>query len=355
MPADPSQEVRRLRRQLRAFVSQAQENERKLQRFLQQEVDFMAAAGLGELLEVLFTDYPRRFELDAISLRLADPDHEIRRILADRDRPADPRLLLVDHPLPADAPLRLGPLDTAQAAELFPGVSGIASAALLPLTRRRSGLGQLAIGSRRAERFITGTASDFLARLASVLAVCIENALNHERVRRLGLLDPLTGLHNRRYFDARLREAIAQARRDATPLSCLILDIDHFKQVNDRHGHAAGDAVLQHLAGILKRQMRLNDVLARLGGEEFAVLLAATDAAAAMDIAERIRLAVAHGACPAVGVAPLSVTVSIGCSSLDDNHQPPPEDTGAQLLDAADRGLYEAKRAGRNQVVFQPM
>jgi len=353
MKADSSQDVHRLRRRLKAFVSQARENEHKLQRFLQQEMAFMAADGLGELLDTLFNDYPQRFDLDAVSLRLADPDHEIRRILAELEHPTPPQLLFVEQPLPPDICPRLGPLEPAALAEHFPGVAGIASAALLPLWRQHHCLGQLAIGSRRSERFIRGTASDFLSRLAAVLAVCIENALNHERVRRLGLIDPLTGLHNRRYFDARLAEEIGQARRSSQPLSCLILDIDHFKQVNDHHGHAAGDVVLKRLADVLKQQMRLNDVLARLGGEEFAVLLGGTDPAMAMDIAERIRLAVSHAPCDTGNESPVPITVSIGCSSLQ--AEMVNQDAEKELLEAADAALYAAKHGGRNRVNYQAM
>ncbi len=346
---DDPQAASRLRRQLKAFLRQAQANERKLQRFQQQEVAFMAAAGLGELLDTLFTDYPRRFELDAVTLRLVDPDHEIRRILTELERLPDPRLLFVDRPLPADTAPWLGPLTAAAAQEHFPDLPAPASAALLPLRRRHRCLGQLAIGSGRRERFIAGSATDFMERLADVLAVCIENALNHERIKRLGLVDPLTGLHNRRYFDARLIEEIGQARRTGRPLACLFLDIDHFKQVNDTHGHGVGDRVLQIVANTLKSQMRLNDVLARMGGEEFAVLLADTDQATAMDIAERIRLAVAHGTRDAL---PFPVTLSIGCSTLAGEATSTPEAAGARLLEEADTALYQAKQAGRNRVAL---
>ena len=346
---DDPQEASRLRRQLKAFLAQAQQNERKLQRFQQQEVAFMAAAGLGELLDTLFNDYPQRFDLDAVTLRLVDPEHEIRRILTELERLPEPRLLFVDMPLPADTAPWLGPLTAAEAQEHFPGLPPPASAALLPLRRQRRCLGQLAIGSGRRERFITGSATDFMERLADVLAVCIENAINHERIKRLGLVDPLTGLNNRRYFDARLTEEIGQARRTGRPLACLFLDIDHFKQVNDTHGHGVGDRVLQIVANTLKSQMRLNDVLARMGGEEFAVLLADTDQATAMDIAERIRLAVAHGTRDAL---PFPVTLSIGCSTLADEDTSTPEAAGQRLLEEADTALYQAKEAGRNRVAL---
>ncbi len=347
---DHPREATRLRRQLRAFVSQAQENERKLQRFLQQELAFMAAGGLPELLRELFTDYPARFALDAVTLQLMDPAHEIRHILQELALLPDPRLQLVAS-VPGETPtIFLGPVIPQQAQAHFPDDPEIRSMARLPLTRQSRLIGVLALGSHQPERFITGSATDFMARLATVLAVCIENALNHERIKRLGLVDALTGLHNRRYFDARLVEEISHARRTTTPLCCLYIDIDHFKQINDQYGHARGDQILQWLANTLKSQMRRNDVLARLGGEEFAVLLTETEPATAMDIAERIRLAVAHGS--RAGLA-FPVTISIGVSTLDDDALAP-DRAGQCLLHAADQGLYQAKRSGRNRIVFQP-
>ncbi len=351
--SDDPQAARRLQRQLTAFLAQARQNEQKLHRFQQQEMAFITADGLGDLLDVLFDDYPRRFDLDAVSLRLADPEYEIRRILEELDRLPDNRLQFPDTPLPTDTRPRLGPLSATQVRDHFPGHDTIASAALLPLHRQQRCLGLLAIGSHRRERFASGAATDFLERLAAVLAVCIENALNHERVRRLGLLDPLTGLHNRRYFAARLPEEVSQARRSGAPLCALYLDIDHFKAINDTHGHARGDEVLQWIAQTLKSQMRRNDVLARLGGEEFGILLADTEPATAMDIGERIRLAIAHGSRDCL---PFPVTVSLGCSSLDSHDRnDDPEILGEALLTAADEGLYAAKHGGRNQVVFRKM
>ena len=113
-----------------------------------------------------------------------------------------------------------------------------------PLVRNRQLIGCLNIGSVQQERFIQGSATDFLERLAAIVAVCFENAFNHERLKLLGLLDPLTGIHNRRYFDERLDEEISRSLRQKERLSCLFLDIDHFKQFNDIYGHHIGDLVL---------------------------------------------------------------------------------------------------------------
>jgi two-component system, cell cycle response regulator len=120
-------------------------------------------------------------------------------------------------------------------------------------------------------------ATNFIEWLAAVASVCLENVANNERLKHIGLTDALTGVHNRRYFDQRLREEVDRALRKGQPLSCLLVDVDHFKHVNDKHGHLIGDAVLREVAEQIKDQLRLSDAMARYGGEEFAVLLVQTD------------------------------------------------------------------------------
>jgi two-component system cell cycle response regulator len=166
-----------------------------------------------------------------------------------------------------------------------------------------------------------------------------------ERLAGLARKDPLTGLPNRRALEEELPRALARALRAGEPLSVVVLDVDRFKEVNDRHGHAAGDAVLAAVAGRAAAALRGSDVIARFGGEEFAVVLPGADLARAAEAAERIREAVAAEAVTAGGAA-LSVTVSLGCATLV-----PDERDARALLARADARLYEAKRAGRNRVV----
>lgn len=156
------------------------------------------------------------------------------------------------------------------------------------------------------------------------------------------MTDPLTGAHNRRYAIERLHELWASSRRFKQPLSCLVIDLDHFKQINDRFGHPFGDIVLQNIVRVLKQQLRANDVLARTGGEEFVVLCENTNAEGALTCAERLRQAVA--CCPVrFGDTEVRVTVSIGIAECTPEMTEPEE-----LLQAADRALYAAKQAGRN-------
>lgn len=165
-----------------------------------------------------------------------------------------------------------------------------------------------------------------------------------EDLARLARTDALTGLPNRRALEEELARAAARAVRAGSALSALVLDVDRFKQVNDRHGHAAGDAVLATVAARAAAALRAGDLMARIGGEEFAVVLPGADLARAAEAAERIRSAVSAGPIAAGGLA-LDVTASIGCATLA-----PGEADGRALLARADAKVYEAKRAGRNRV-----
>ncbi|HEY5959124.1 MAG TPA: GGDEF domain-containing protein, partial [Polyangiaceae bacterium] len=158
--------------------------------------------------------------------------------------------------------------------------------------------------------------------------------------------DALTGIYNRRHFDDRLTSEVAYARRHSTDVSLIIVDIDFFKQVNDTHGHSVGDTVLRQVAMTLQHQLRLEDVLSRVGGEEFAIILRGIANPGAARLGERLRSAVAESPAMAQGVA-IPITVSIGCAALSEL-DPANEQS---LFSTADTRLYAAKHQGRNRVV----
>jgi two-component system cell cycle response regulator len=162
----------------------------------------------------------------------------------------------------------------------------------------------------------------------------------------LAVTDPLTGLYNRRYLDAHLNSVVTRAGVTSKPLCVLLFDIDHFKGINDTYGHDAGDDVLKDFAERLRRGVRGIDLVARLGGEEFVVIMPETDAAFAATIAERLRRDVEVGAFMTRTNIAIPVTVSIGLSDWRG-----PRDDAAALLKRADQALYAAKRSGRNRVV----
>lgn len=172
--------------------------------------------------------------------------------------------------------------------------------------------------------------------------------IHEDKLRRESVTDPLTGLRNVRYFHERVFEELALAKRNGHLLSLLILDLDHFKRVNDRYGHMTGDEVLKHVAGILKSQMRLQDLAARVGGEEFAILLPDTGSASARALAERIRDCLEKRPLIRRNAGALRVTVSIGVSSAF----PKPKLALEALYEKADQALYLAKDGGRNRVEF---
>jgi diguanylate cyclase (GGDEF)-like protein len=159
-------------------------------------------------------------------------------------------------------------------------------------------------------------------------------------LEQLAQTDQLTGAVNRRALELVLEKEISKAKRHDYPLSIIYFDVDHFKRVNDRYGHPAGDRVLIRLVGLMQSRLRESDMLARWGGEEFLVLLSYTDLADAVRIAEELRLLVEH----ASFAEPEHVTCSFGVASL---HK---DDTQERLVKRGDEALYRAKAAGRNRV-----
>jgi diguanylate cyclase (GGDEF)-like protein len=166
----------------------------------------------------------------------------------------------------------------------------------------------------------------------------------NERLEHLALTDGLTGLHNHRHFHEALGREVARAARNGRPFGVLMIDVDHFKRLNDQLGHPAGDEVLRIVAAALAGSVRRGDVCARYGGEEFAVLLPETDPVEAARTGERARAAVAS-ALPAGGERP-AVSVSVGVAAFPRDGR-----CAEDVLAAADRALYAAKRGGRDRVV----
>ena len=178
---------------------------------------------------------------------------------------------------------------------------------------------------------------------AAQATVAIDNVLLHDEARRQSLTDDLTGLGNYRAFVATVHKEIERAARFDRPLTLLMLDLDHFKVVNDTHGHPRGDAVLVEIATRLREQLRDVDTLARYGGEEIVAVLPETDEEGAAQAAERLRATVSAAPYLSAGQPPVRLTVSVGAAVF-----PAHGTTAAALLAAADDALYDAKRAGRD-------
>jgi diguanylate cyclase (GGDEF)-like protein len=177
------------------------------------------------------------------------------------------------------------------------------------------------------------------------IAIVLENAFTHEKVERLSITDELTQVFNRRYLTRRLDEEFAKAERYRTPLSVLLIDLDHFKRINDRFGHQVGDQALRTVAALIRSNLREVDVVGRYGGEEFLVLLPHTPGPDALAVANKIRAAVESTELP--GHAELKLSLSAGVATF------PELDVGTvdELVARADQALYAAKSTGRNQVI----
>jgi len=181
--------------------------------------------------------------------------------------------------------------------------------------------------------------------VAAQAALAIANARLHQKMVRLSQSDALTGVHNRRSFFDRLEMELERCRRFDHAMAVALVDVDRFRAYNEAHGHAAGDAILRRVAGLLAGEVRKVDTVARYGGEEFAVVLARADGAAALGAAEKLRAAVEAAGIPRGAAGPGRVTISVGVAVFPEDGQ----DLGA-IVDAADAALFAAKRAGRNAV-----
>ena len=363
-PADTAdQDLRRenalLRGLLQTLGRDAAYNQQVMTRFQDRELALLSAGDLVRLLERLTDGMRASFALDSVKLFLFDPFSVVHDLLAANTDAT--RHVMRDVVLCVDVQATrarfndlhapwLGRWDEARHQALFGRRLG-GSVALLPLRQPDGLAGFLCLGSRDPARFTTGQATDFLAHMAGIAAVCLENAVNRERLRLAGLTDSLTGLYNRRHLQHRLEQEVTRAQRYTQALSCLFVDADHFKQINDRFGHAAGDQVLVALAQRLRTRLRTSDLPTRYGGEEFAILLPQTDVDNAYSLAGEICRGVAAEPVSLENGDTVALTVSIGVAALPATDQRPARVAGEALLQAADGAVYQAKREGRNRVV----
>ncbi len=346
-----------LRAHLEQLTDQAMRNAALLAKTQERELDLLRAESLAELLNRMIAGLREAYQLERVTLLLDDPQHETRHLASGEGAPgeilaqirhadgigamlaslAGPDKPWLGHRLPAEVLRVLRPT----------AVGG--SYALLPLPRAERRLGLLVFESRDPQRFTRDLASDFLQHLGVVGAVCLENALNRARLLRTGVTDFLTGFHNRRYLSARLREELARAQRVAGTVGFLMIDIDHFKRINDEHGHLGGDAVLKEIAARVAGEIRSSDTAARFGGDEFAVLVGGARAADLERLAERLKTAMLRSPIGVNAATSESVTLSIGGAIAE----PAPASRdyrglAERLIAEADAALYRVKNAGRN-------
>ncbi|MFT3930453.1 MAG: DUF484 family protein [Spongiibacteraceae bacterium] len=344
--------LEQLARTVGDLVDKATQNERILRKFQQFELQLLAISGLEPLFDTLLAESLRHFRIDATELWLFDPDRIVRDLLPeDVQRSAGLSWFESDRELRALYPESLSVrLVSPPPAGLFPG-RPVRSVALLPLVRQGALVGSLHFGAFAAQRFSGDKSTDFISHLASVVAVCIENCTNQERLHRLSLIDMLTHVENRRSFHLSMDTEIARAIRQGEPLTVMLGDLDHFKSINDNHGHQVGDRVLRTVAQEISAMLRKTDHVCRYGGEEFALILPNCDRNLALDIAERIRARIAHLRIASdTGIeVPTSISLGVTCWT---HPKPNSANIADRLVKLADDAAYRAKQGGRNRVEY---
>jgi diguanylate cyclase (GGDEF)-like protein len=357
------QEIRLLQARLASLNVEVSRNDSLLRKTQERELELLRANSLPQLFERLIEGLRNSYQLEEVALILHDPQHEIRHMLSGDGvtLTEPPGVCFVDALVTVAPQLAnlerpwLGPYRKADHELLVPGLKPAGSLALIPLRRNEQLDGVLVFSSSDPFRFTQDLASDFLAHLGLVAAICVENAVNRSRLLRSGLTDFLTGFHNRRYLHARLKEELALAQRRRQSIACLMIDIDHFKRVNDQYGHLAGDAVLREVAHRIDAEMRISDTGARFGGDEFAMVLVEAAISDGEKVAARVLHAVRHQ--PLVITKDVSETVTLSIGVAAAHPGPGTRDykvLAERLIAEADAALYRAKSAGRNRIATSP-
>jgi diguanylate cyclase (GGDEF)-like protein len=322
---------------LNQLLANARRNEALLKRLQAYELELLACQSWADWLRCLLERLPRQFELDAIEVSLIDGDEKLRQSM--------------HHSLDVDQAALLQGVNF-DAESVSAEVQVMASAAPyqsgleLPLQRNQRQLGQLRLFSHQPERFQAGMAMDFMQHLAAVVAACLELVHKTEVQARLALTDPLTGAENRRGFERAFQREWARGQRQYHVFALVLLDLDHFKRINDQHGHACGDRVLTGLCQAVQRLLRPTDHLGRLGGEEFVIMLPGCQASELGEVVRRLQAAIHALNLHTDQGQPLAISASGSYLTVTPRaHHKARLDDYLQHLDG---WLYKAKQQGRD-------
>ncbi|NVJ49549.1 MAG: sensor domain-containing diguanylate cyclase [Gammaproteobacteria bacterium] len=354
-------ENRRLKSLLESLVDKAELNQKTFSKFQNLEFDLLHTAHLPLLLKKLTEDFKQRLDIEFLSLVLYDPYGIFSEILTSIYPNSNPQNVrfVKDHNFfetlyQNNYQPQIRQKNKALVHTLFAKDASVRSIMTLPLTRNNLVIGSYHLGSVNQQRFTPEMSTDFYAHFAQVVAICLENTANTEHLKHLSLIDPLTKTKNRRCLYQSLEKEIARADRNMVPLSCLFIDIDHFKQVNDQYGHAMGDQVLEHVAQVIQPNLRATDLLARFGGEEFTTILPNCDEQFALNISERIRQMIASQSFTTSDQKTFNITCSIGITTWSPaRNATQKENLADAIINQADKALYTAKNNGRNQCVWR--
>ncbi|HKE14509.1 MAG TPA: diguanylate cyclase [Kofleriaceae bacterium] len=332
------------------------------ERFYHASARLGRALTLDQVMDTAFEAASEIVDCDLAVITLFQPENRRHRVYSARHRPGVPPLVgpldlaglefrdnagLVSmvvknrHYLPASGELRDDaiPVWTRKVK-----LRGAESLLVLPLVSADEAIGTLTLASRERHRFRKDV-REMLGVIANQVATSLQNAMMYKKMETMATTDGLTGLTNHRTFQERFAQLLERSARHGHKAAMLLLDIDHFKKVNDTYGHPIGDEVLRQVAQVLGKAVRVIDIPARYGGEEFAVVLESTDLPGALNLAERIREDVGRLEVP-TDKGPLTVTTSIGVAAFPDDATEQPA-----LIERADMALYHAKQGGRNRVV----
>ena len=356
-----SRRLDRLSETVSDLFIKATENEKILNRYQRFELQLLDVAGFGALLDMLIRNSVEYFQLQGAELWLYDPQSTLSELLPEHYLHTSQLRLLSSADeligLYGSRPTVRLVSDEVGALPIFVG-HRMRSCALLPLVRHGVLVGSLHFGVNNSERFAQDKSTDFITHLASIVAVCLENAVNQDRLHRLSMYDMLTQVKNRRAFQLALNNEVSRAARNGDPLSLLFIDLDHFKAINDQYGHPMGDRVLKEVAQHIHQMLRKTDHVCRYGGEEFALVLPNCAQQRAMEIAERIRQQISELIISDDKGVSVTLTVSIGVSGWFDIATVHEMDTAAdiavasELVRCADKSVYFAKAQGRNSIHF---
>lgn len=350
-------ENKALRDRLSEILEIASENQQIQDHFEALEGKILKSRSVREMARIIVKEIKNRFEVDYVTVCLAlDPKDVLYKAQKDSSNSKGPNYLRIVEPevLRHALPKRIrGPLlkeEVTQGESPFfseKEIEGIRSKAVIPLFISRELIGTLNLGSQDSDRYTKDKGTDFLRRLGCKISLAMDNILAHQRLLQLSVTDQLTGIANRRHFDESLKREVGRCQRYGGSLSCMVVDLDGFKDINDRYGHQVGDKCLQHMAGIVRENSRRHDVVARYGGDEFSVLLPYTSLEAAVKAAEKYIMRLKENPFICEGKR-LPLRLSIGVAAIPETHVDHPED----LVKEADRRLFLAKDLRGNQVVY---
>lgn len=325
---------------LQELLENARRNEALLRRLQAFELQLLSCQTWSDFLILVLEGLPEQFDLEAVTLKVCDPDGDLKASML-QSLDLEQGFLLNQLEFQSRVPvISAGPVEPPP-----PWHSALA----LPLLRNGVYLGQLRLYAATVNRFQSGMATDFMQHLAAVIAACLVMVRQAEEQARLALTDPLTGAENRRGFERAYRREWSRGQRQYHVFAMILLDLDHFKQVNDVHGHGTGDRVLKGLCQTLRSIMRPTDHLGRLGGEEFAILLPGCQPEQLETVVSRIRQSIRD--MQVMNDDRQTVRMTASGSYVCITPRPHQQLELRQIVKHLDICLYRAKHEGRDRFI----